>query len=61
MDISLFFQPEELIEMLETTELHNLNPVDKLKILVGLCYRIMGSYSIQDYMEEKQKESSALW
>ncbi|XP_064601605.1 tyrosine-protein kinase BAZ1B-like [Liolophura sinensis] len=53
--------PEDIIQVLETTELFQLTADQKLKILKGLCQRIMGSYSVQDYMEEKQKEASVLW
>ena len=47
--------------MLETQELYQLDAVQKLQILKGLCLRIMGTYSVQDFMEEKQQECSRLW
>ncbi|XP_077863492.1 tyrosine-protein kinase BAZ1B-like [Saccoglossus kowalevskii] len=51
----------ELIEKLESSELHELEASDILQILVGLCHRIMSSFSIQDHMQEKQKIASKLW
>jgi len=38
-----------------------LDATQKVKILKGLCLRIMGTYSVQDYMEEKQNEATQLW
>jgi len=54
-------QPAELIDQLETNELYELEPPVKLQILVGLCHRIMASYSVQDYMDEKSNEACKLW
>ncbi|XP_053384171.1 tyrosine-protein kinase BAZ1B-like isoform X2 [Mercenaria mercenaria] len=53
--------PDDLIQLLETQELYQLEAEQKLAILKGLCERIMGTYSVQDYMEEKQQESAGLW
>lgn len=47
--------------MLESHELYELEPMQKLQILKGLCLRIMGTYSVQDFMEQKQAEASSLW
>ncbi|XP_064634719.1 tyrosine-protein kinase BAZ1B-like [Lineus longissimus] len=52
---------EELLEQLETTEFYEFEPKQKLEFFKCLCHRIMGSYSVQDYMEEKQKDMSRLW
>ena len=52
---------EEVLEQLESSELHELNPEAKLQILLGLCHRLMGSYSVQDYMQQKIAECSELW
>jgi bromodomain adjacent to zinc finger domain protein 1B len=57
----LFLQPDEIIQQLETQEFFMLDPVQKVQILKGLCLRIMGTYSVQDYMEEKQQEATKLW
>jgi len=54
-------QPAEVIEQLETNEFCDLEPPVKLQILVGLCHRIMASYSVQDYMDEKSNEAGQLW
>ncbi|XP_078333883.1 tyrosine-protein kinase BAZ1B-like isoform X2 [Crassostrea virginica] len=51
----------EIIQQLETQEFFSLDPVHKVHILKGLCLRIMGTYSVQDYMEEKQQEATKLW
>ncbi|XP_013403030.1 tyrosine-protein kinase BAZ1B [Lingula anatina] len=53
--------PDNLIQQLETMEFFELSPEDKLQVLRGLCHRIMGSYSVQDHMEEQQTEASQLW
>lgn len=52
---------DELLDLLENKELYQLDPVQKADILKGLCLRIMSSYSVQDYMEEKQQNSARLW
>jgi len=54
-------QPAELIDQLDTNEFYELEPPVKLQILVGLCHRIMASYSVQDYMDEKSNEACKLW
>lgn len=53
--------PDEIIQQLETQEFFSLDPKEKVQILKGLCLRIMGTYSVQDYMEEKQQEATKLW
>jgi bromodomain adjacent to zinc finger domain protein 1B len=57
----VFLQPADVIEQLESNEFHELDPGVKLQVLVGLCHRIMASYSIQDFMDEKQQEAAELW
>ncbi|XP_061178155.1 tyrosine-protein kinase BAZ1B-like isoform X1 [Saccostrea echinata] len=52
---------DDIIQQLETQEFFMLDPVQKIQILKGLCLRIMGTYSVQDYMEEKQQEATQLW
>ena len=54
-------KPEDIVQLLETQELYDLDATQKVKILKGLCLRIMGTYSVQDYMEEKQNEATQLW
>ena len=57
----LCLQPEELIERLEMCEFYELDAEEKLEILLALCHRLMASYSVQDYMEEKQRHAAELW
>ncbi|ESO97816.1 hypothetical protein LOTGIDRAFT_228371 [Lottia gigantea] len=52
--------PQNIIEKLEDKEFYQLEPTDKLAILKGLCLRIMGSYSVQEYMEGKQTQANKL-
>ncbi|XP_046339571.1 tyrosine-protein kinase BAZ1B-like [Haliotis rufescens] len=52
--------PDQIIQQLETQEFHELEAESKLKVLSGLCLRLLGTYSIQDYMENKQQEASQL-
>ncbi|XP_052800814.1 tyrosine-protein kinase BAZ1B-like isoform X2 [Mya arenaria] len=52
---------DDLIQLLENQELYDLEPIQKIAILKGLCLRIMGTYAVQDYMEERQLESARLW
>ena len=49
------------MEQLESCELYELEPAEKLKILIALCHRIMQSYAIQDYMAQIQDEAAQLW
>ncbi|XP_033752647.1 tyrosine-protein kinase BAZ1B-like isoform X2 [Pecten maximus] len=53
--------PDALIQLLESQEMYQLEIAQKLQIMKGLCLRIMGTYSVQDFMEEKQTEASKLW
>lgn len=57
----MYEQPDDTLQLLETKELYQLEAEQKLQILKGLCLRIMGTYSVQDYMEEKQQTASKLW
>ena len=58
--VSMFLQPEELLEQLETMDLFELQPQEKLLILSSLCDRIMNSYSVQDFMGQTLTESGEL-
>lgn len=49
------------MEQLEANELYNLAPESRLALLVGLVHRLMSSYSVQDYMEARQREATELW
>ena len=49
------------MEKLEASELYDLDPEDKLAVIQGLCHRVLCTYSVQDYLEEKQQIASDLW
>ena len=57
----LILQPDDLVNTLGSQEFYTLKVEEQLRLLSGLCQRIMGSYSVQDYMTEKQREYSELW
>ena len=42
-------------------ELYELEPKEKLEVLVGLCHRLMTSYSAQDYLTSRQQTALELW
>ncbi len=48
------------MQLLETQEFHQLDAEWKVKVIQGLCHRILGSYSVQDYMEGKQLDANQL-
>ncbi|KAI8504967.1 Tyrosine-protein kinase baz1b [Branchiostoma belcheri] len=52
---------EELLEKLETTEFHELEPQEKLEILVALTHKVMMSYAVEDHIQEKQQKAAELW
>nr|KAG5694161.1 hypothetical protein BaRGS_001488 [Batillaria attramentaria] len=52
--------PDQVVQQLETQEFFQLECQEKLTLLRGLCLRIMATYSVQDYMEEKQREAIQL-
>lgn len=51
----------ELLERLETTEVFELAPAEKVSLLVALCHRILMTYSLEDHMESAHQRSSELW
>ncbi|XP_033102198.1 tyrosine-protein kinase BAZ1B-like [Anneissia japonica] len=53
--------PQHLVEKLETKEFYELDPDEKIVLLICLCHRIMSSYSVIDFMEDKQREATKLW
>ncbi|XP_071795447.1 tyrosine-protein kinase BAZ1B-like isoform X3 [Asterias amurensis] len=53
--------PQDLVELLETSEFFELEPQGKLGLLVCLCHRILASYAVQDFMDIKQKVAARLW
>ena len=48
------------MQQLESQEFFQLECQEKLAVLRGLCLRVMATYSVQDYMEEKQREAIQL-
>ena len=56
-----WWQLEGLMEQLESSEFAELDTEVKVNILSGLCHRVMGTYSVQDYMDEKHMEAAELW
>ncbi|XP_071955362.1 tyrosine-protein kinase BAZ1B-like [Antedon mediterranea] len=53
--------PQDLVEKLDTKEFYVLEADEKIILLICLCHRIMSSYSVIDFMEEKQKDATQLW
>ena len=51
----------ELLEQLETREVFELPPPDKLRLLVALCHRILMTYSVEDHVDSMQQRSAELW
>ena len=41
--------------------MYALEPTEKLEVLVGLCHRLMTTYSAQDFMTSRQQASIELW
>ncbi|PVD33659.1 hypothetical protein C0Q70_04917 [Pomacea canaliculata] len=52
--------PDSLVQLLETQEFYQLESDQKVALLKGLCLRLMSTYSLQDYMEERQREAIQL-
>ncbi|XP_041657595.1 tyrosine-protein kinase BAZ1B [Cheilinus undulatus] len=51
----------EFLEKLETVEVFELSPEEKVNLLVALCHRILMTYSVEDHVEAKQQRSAELW
>lgn len=51
----------EFLEKLETVEVFELSPEEKVDLLVGLCHRILMTYSVVDHFEATQQRSAELW
>ncbi|KAK2190073.1 hypothetical protein NP493_90g03009 [Ridgeia piscesae] len=61
IDDDEYMVSDAIIERLETCELYALEPTEKLEVLVGLCHRLMTTYSAQDFMTSRQQASIELW
>ena len=51
----------EFLERLETAEVFELNPQEKVSLLVALCHRILMTYSVEDHVDAMQQRSAELW
>ncbi|KAK1158364.1 tyrosine-protein kinase BAZ1B-like isoform X1 [Acipenser oxyrinchus oxyrinchus] len=51
----------EFLEKLETAEVFELSPQEKVSLLVALCHRILMTYSVEDHVETMQQRSAELW
>lgn len=51
----------EFLEKLETIEVYELGPEEKVSLLVALCHRILMTYSVEDHVDAKQQRSVELW
>lgn len=51
----------EFLEKLETSEVFELTPQEKVSLLVALCHRILMTYSVEDHVEATHQRSAELW
>ncbi|KAM4627244.1 tyrosine-protein kinase BAZ1B [Polymixia lowei] len=51
----------EFLERLEAAEVFELNPQEKVSLLVALCHRILMTYSVEDHVDAMQQRSGELW
>ncbi|XP_061575172.1 tyrosine-protein kinase BAZ1B [Cololabis saira] len=51
----------EFLEKLETFEVFELSPEEKVTLLVALCHRILMTYSVEDHVDSMQQRSAELW
>ncbi|XP_071352469.1 tyrosine-protein kinase BAZ1B isoform X2 [Trachinotus anak] len=51
----------EFLEKLETIEVFELSPEEKVSLLVALCHRILMTYSVEDHVDARQQRSAELW
>uniref|UniRef100_A0A8B9JGJ2 Tyrosine-protein kinase BAZ1B n=1 Tax=Astyanax mexicanus TaxID=7994 RepID=A0A8B9JGJ2_ASTMX len=51
----------EFLERLETAEVFELTPQEKVSLLVALCHRILMTYSVEDHVEDMQQRAAGLW
>ncbi|XP_047449966.1 tyrosine-protein kinase BAZ1B [Mugil cephalus] len=51
----------EFLDRLETIEVFELSPEDKVNLLVALCHRILMTYSVEDHVDAMQQRSAELW
>ncbi|KAM4590167.1 tyrosine-protein kinase BAZ1B isoform 2-T2 [Fundulus diaphanus] len=51
----------EFLEQLETVEVFELSPGEKVDLLRALCHRILMTYSVEDHVDAMQQRSAELW
>ncbi|KAL4647669.1 tyrosine-protein kinase BAZ1B [Arapaima gigas] len=51
----------EVLEKLETAEVFELSPQEKVGLLVALCHRILMTYSVENHVDAMQQRSAELW
>jgi len=51
----------EFLEKLETVEVFELGPEEKVGLLVALCHRILMTYSVEDHVDAMQQRSAEVW
>uniref|UniRef100_A0A3P8TJ14 Tyrosine-protein kinase BAZ1B n=1 Tax=Amphiprion percula TaxID=161767 RepID=A0A3P8TJ14_AMPPE len=51
----------EFLDKLETIEVFELSPEEKVTLLVALCHRILMTYSVEDHVDATQQRSAELW
>ncbi|MED6290801.1 Tyrosine-protein kinase baz1b [Characodon lateralis] len=51
----------EFLEKLETVEVFELSPEEKVDLLGALCHRILMTYSVEDHVDAMQQRSAELW
>lgn len=50
----------ELLERLDTAEVFELSPEEKVHLLVALCHRILMTYSVEDHVDARQQRAAEL-
>lgn len=51
----------EFLERLDTFEVFELSPEEKVNLLVALCHRILMTYSVEDHVDAMHQRSAELW
>uniref|UniRef100_A0A8C6U600 Tyrosine-protein kinase BAZ1B n=1 Tax=Neogobius melanostomus TaxID=47308 RepID=A0A8C6U600_9GOBI len=51
----------EFLDKLETVEVFELSPEEKVYLLVGLCHRILMTYSVEDHVDAMQTRAGERW
>ncbi|XP_068565315.1 tyrosine-protein kinase BAZ1B isoform X2 [Cebidichthys violaceus] len=51
----------EFLEKLETIEVFELSPEEKVSLLVALCHRILMTYSVEDHVDAMHQRSAEVW